>query len=290
MKNKELFVKFGEVARRNLNKIFFTLFLIVILESLCSAAFIGTSFFLNSQEEISGAGSFLSYLLMFCGVFFWFMFLGGFSVMLLRMVRNEFVTVGFLFYGFRKFRQIAPAAFLYTLLTGLCAAVTAGAMYFVSKANPGFIPLLQAQFGERAFFYLLLIFSFVLFFLLCFPQVFLFFLRYDNPKRNVVSLGFLSTKLLLKNVFRFIGFVLTACGRNLILAVFYFGITLSFSAAQKDSVFQFFSLVFDFLYFVNFYKALSLASLAVPFFYEELRKPSIELIVSLEKSGEDGSN
>ena len=290
MKNKELFAKFGEVARRNLNKIFFALFCIVIIESLCSAIFIGTSFFLNSRGDSGTAGAILAYFLMFCGVFFWFMFLSGFYVMLLRMVRNEFVTLGFLFYGFRKFRHFAPAAFLYALLTGLCAAITAGTMYFITKANPGFIPLLQAQFGERAFFYLLLIFSFVLFFLLCFPQVFLFFLRYDNPKRNVFSLGFLSAKLFLKNAFRFIGFVLTACGRNLILATFYFGITLSFSAGQKQSVLQFFSLIFDFLYFVNFYKALSLAGLAVSFFYEELRKPSIELTISLEKSGEDESN
>ena len=125
MKNKELIVKFAPVARKNLNKTFFTLFIIVILESLCSALFVGTSLLLNSMQD-SFAVTFFSYSLMFCGVFFWFLILSGFATMLLRMARDEFVTIGFLFYGFRRFKQFAPAAFLYTLLTGISAAVVAG--------------------------------------------------------------------------------------------------------------------------------------------------------------------
>ena len=73
----------------------------------------------------------------------------------------------------------------------------------------------------------------------------------------------------------------------MILAAFYFGITLSFSAAQKGGVIQFFSLIFDFLYFINFYKALSLMSLAVPFFYENLRQPAVEIVVSLKKNDDE---
>ena len=74
MKNKELIVKFAPVARKNLNKTFFTLFIIVILESLCSALFVGTSLLLNSMQD-SFAVTFFSYSLMFCGVFFWFLIL-----------------------------------------------------------------------------------------------------------------------------------------------------------------------------------------------------------------------
>lgn len=286
MKNKELIVKFAPVARKNLNKTFFTLFIIVILESLCSALFVGTSLLLNSMQD-SFAVTFFSYSLMFCGVFFWFLILSGFATMLLRMARDEFVTIGFLFYGFRRFKQFAPAAFLYTLLTGISAAVVAGTMYFITKSNPDFIVNLQSKFGENAFLYLLIVFSFILVFLLIFPQVFLFFLKYDNPNRSVFSLAFLSSKLLFKNIFKFIGFVFMAGGRNLILAAFYFGITLSFSAAQKGGVIQFFSLIFDFLYFINFYKALSLMSLAVPFFYENLRQPAVEILVSLKKNDDE---
>ena len=73
----------------------------------------------------------------------------------------------------------------------------------------------------------------------------------------------------------------------MILAAFYFGITLSFSAAQKGGVIQFFSLIFDFLYFINFYKALSLMSLAVPFFYENLRQPAVEIVVSLKTNDDE---
>lgn len=290
MKNKELIVKFAPVARKNLNKTFFTLFIIVILESLCSALFVGTSLLLNSMQD-SFAVTFFSYALMFCEVFFWFLILSGFATMLLRMARDEFVTIGFLFYGFRRFKQFAPAAFLYTLLTGISAAVVAGTMYFITKSNPDFIVNLQSKFGENyflyllfgenAFLYLLIVFSFILVFLLIFPQVFLFFLKYDNPSRSVFSLAFLSSKLLFKNIFKFIGFVFMAGGRNLILAAFYF------SAAQKGGAVQFFSLIFDFLYFINFYKALSLMSLAVPFFYENLRQPAVEIVVSLKKNDDE---
>lgn len=278
MKNKELIVKFAPVARKNLNKTFFTLFIIVILESLCSALFVGL--LLNSMQD-SFAVTFFSYALMFCGVFFWFLILSGFATMLLRMARDEFVTIGFLFYGFRRFKQFAPAAFLYTLLTGISAAVVAGTMYFITKSNPDFIVNLQSKFGENAFLYLLIIFSFILVFLLIFPQVFLFFLKYDNPNRSVFSLAFLSSKLLFKNIFKFIGFVFMAGGRNLILAAFYF------AAAQKSGAVQFFLLIFDFLYFINFYKALSLMSLAVPFFYENLRQPAVEIVVSLKKNDDE---
>lgn len=280
MKNKELIVKFAPVARKNLNKTFFTLFIIVILESLCSALFVGTSFLLNSMQD-SFAVTFFSYALMFCGVFFWFLILSGFATMLLRMARDEFVTIGFLFYGFRRFKQFALAAFLYTLLTGISAAVVAGTMYFIPKSNPDFIVNLESKFGENAFLYLLIIFSFILVFLLIFPQVFLFFLKYDNPNRSVFSLAFLSSKLLFKNIFKFIGFVFMAGGRNLILAAFYF------AAAHKSGAVQFFSLIFDFLYFINFYKALSLMSLAVPFFYENLRQPAVEIVVSLKKNDDE---
>lgn len=280
MKNKELIVKFAPVARKNLNKTFFTLFIIVILESLCSALFVGTSLLLNSMQD-SFAVTFFSYALMFCEVFFWFLILSGFATMLLRMARDEFVTIGFLFYGFRRFKQFAPAAFLYTLLTGISAAVVAGTMYFITKSNLDFIVNLESKFGENTFLYLLIIFSFILVFLLIFPQVFLFFLKYDNPNRSVFSLAFLSSRLLFKNIFKFIGFVFMAGGRNLILAAFYF------AAAQKGGAVQFFSLIFVFLYFINFYKALSLMSLAVPFFYENLRQPAVEIVVSLKKNDDE---
>lgn len=280
MKNKELIVKFAPVARKNLNKTFFTLFIIVILESLCSALFAGTSLLLNSMQD-SFAVTFFSYALMFCEVFFWFLILSGFATMLLRMARDEFVTIGFLFYGFRRFKKFAPAAFLYTLLTGISAAVVAGTMYFIPKSNPDFIVNLESKFGENAFLYLLIIFSFILVFLLIFPQVFLFFLKYDNPSRSVFSLAFLSSRLLFKNIFKFIGFVFMAGGRNLILAAFYF------AAAQKGGAVQFFSLIFVFLCFINFYKALSLMSLAVPFFYENLRQPAVEIVVSLKKNDDE---
>lgn len=280
MKNKELIVKFAPVARKNLNKTFFTLFIIVILESLCSALFAGTSLLLNSMQD-SFAVTFFSYALMFCEVFFWFLILSGFATMLLRMARDEFVTIGFLFYGFRRFKKFAPAAFLYTLLTGISAAVVAGTMYFIPKSNPDFIVNLESKFGENVFLYLLIIFSFILVFLLIFPQVFLFFLKYDNPSRSVFSLAFLSSRLLFKNIFKFIGFVFMAGGRNLILAAFYF------AAAQKGGAVQFFSLIFVFLCFINFYKALSLMSLAVPFFYENLRQPAVEIVVSLKKNDDE---
>lgn len=280
MKNKELIVKFAPVARKNLNKTFFTLFIIVILESLCSVLFAGTSFLLNSMQD-SFAVTFFSYALMFCEVFFWFLILSGFATMLLRMARDEFVTIGFLFYGFRRFKKFAPAAFLYTLLTGISAAVVAGTMYFIPKSNPDFIVNLESKFGGNAFLYLLIIFSFILVFLLIFPQVFLFFLKYDNPSRSVFSLAFLSSRLLFKNIFKFIGFVFMAGGRNLILAAFYF------AAAQKGGAVQFFSLIFVFLCFINFYKALSLMSLAVPFFYENLRQPAVEIVVSLKKNDDE---
>ena len=263
MKNTELIKKLTPVAQKNLGKTFFTLFLMVILESLCSAVVVASMYFLNEQKV-------LLYCALFAGIFLWFLILIGFGVMLLRMARGKFVTLGYLFYGFRRFRQFGPVALVHTVLTALSVFVSVLVLLALKKADSDILTVLTQRYGENSPMIFTVGLSVLVFLLLQLPQIFLAFLRYDNPNKPVFLLSLESTLTFFRKFFKLFGFVFLAGGRNLFLAAFYFAVTLAISGKEDSMVVQIFSVLFDFLYFINIYKAVSLMALSLPVFYEDL--------------------
>ncbi len=263
MKNKELIKNLTPVAKKNLGKTFFTLFVMVILESICSALVIFSSYLFSSQKI-------LTYLAMFAGVFLWFLVLIGFAIMLLRMAREKYVTLGYLFYGFRRIKLFAPVALLHTVLTAFSAGVAAAILLALRKTQSPVLSFLTQHWGENSILIATIILSAVLFLIFQFPQIFLAFLRYDNSEKSVFKLAFMSFKFCVKKLFKLLGFIFMAGGRNLFLAVFYFAVTLTLSGEDKGTLVQALLFLFDFLYFVNIYKAVSLMALSLPVFYEDV--------------------
>lgn len=279
MKNKELLAKLTQVASRNLSKVFFSLFVMVLLESICSGFVIACALVLSHGDGSSIVLAAACCALMVTGIFIWFLLLSGFAFMLLRMERSEFVTLGFLFHGFRKFKFFYPAALLCTALSGLCAAFLAALFYYARSFFPSLIDHFQKALGDNALLYISATLSVILMVVVVLPQVFIVYIRSDNHDKNVFKSAFLSASLFYKNFFRFVGFVFSAGGRNLILAIVYFAVTMTLSSGERGTLVQVLSFVFDFLYFINIYRAFSLMCLAIPVFYDDLVQPKIEIVI-----------
>lgn len=251
----------------------------VILESLCSGFVIACAIAFSHGSSGSVVWIVACCVLMALGIFLWFLLLSGFAFMLLRMERYEFVTLGFLFYGFRRFKSFAPAAVICTALSCFCAAFLAALFYLARTLYPSLVEHLQNALGGNALLYVSAALSVLLMVLVVLPQVFIVYIRADSHDRNVFKSALLSASLFYKNFFRFVRFVFSAGGRNLVLAVVYFAVTMTLSTESRGSLVQVLSFVFDFLYFINIYKAFSLMCLAVPVFYDDLVRPKIEIIV-----------
>ena len=115
--------KLKEVSRKNLGKAFTSLFVLAMLMSGISALFGGTALLLFQKKAEGFLFTAGVYALLFAGIFVWFLLLDGFLVMLYRMVKNEYVTFGYLFYGFMRFKRTAGAALICTFLTALASFV-----------------------------------------------------------------------------------------------------------------------------------------------------------------------
>lgn len=269
MKNKKNLKTLKAIARKNLSKVFFSLFLIVVLESFISFAFATPALWLFNRTDLAIYSKILAYALLFLGVFLWFMIHSGFSIMLLRMVRQEYFTIGYLFYAFHKFKRFAPVSLLYTVLVAIVSVAIHFALRFLLKSD---IPALESfiqKIGEDGQIIAVLV---VLLLVLCVFLYFLIFINnfcYDNPKKSVFYFAKQSIKLVFKQGGRLFVFIFQSGGFYLLRAIFYFFISAFLSSDKNASALKLLALVFNFLYFVSIYKSLSLMFLSIPVFYDD---------------------
>ena len=262
------------IAERNSSKIIFSLFFLTVIQSVVSMIFLGPAFVFASKNLENIFSKAAVYALLFADVFLLFMLYGSFSILLLRIVRRQFVSLGFLFYTFRKFKNYAPVA----LIASVNVALIFVAVKFIFKVllhfEPDFFVYFQGIFGEYAEIYIVSAVLVILVFVCLYSFIFLFQYRYDNPEQKILSVFSKSRKLAKGKFFKIVGFALVSSGKNLVPAVFYFGVALSLSKEEGSSFMQIFSFIFDFLYFINMFKALALIYLSVPVFYESLTDSS----------------
>lgn len=278
---KFLYGRMIRSAQKYLGRIFISVFLVSLLE------------FFNSTVFTAGAGWFFTrisespyyhtcgLILFACGIFVLFLIQSGFSVMLLRMARDQFVTIGYVFYSFRKFKKMGSAALFITSIFVLISAAVRFCVKTFLKDDSAAMNFLVSRLGESGPLFVVSGITLFLMFLAFYILIFLFPAKYDNPDKSVFQCAAISCRIVFRYFFKFPGFVLRVCGSNLILALFYGGMSLYMAESSESPFVYLFSIVFSFLYLKNLLKAYSLASLSVPVFYQWALEPKIDIIVSI---------
>lgn len=287
MKNQVLLKnRLMAIASRKLGKVFISLFVMGIISSLFALISFGGMMLADEIKNpwLSVAANFAC---LFAGSVLMFLIQGGFSIMLLRFVRSEYATIGYLFYGLKRFKKIGPVAIFFaggfTVISLAVRVAGAG----IKKLFPDFVQTVASLTGENGTFYIMCFVLVMLVIAFSYSFVFLFQVRFDNQEKSFFWCLKFSLFLSAGKFFSFVRFFISAGARNLILASFYFGMTLYFSGDEESAVYDLLSMVFDFLYFINLYKAVSLMSLSVAVFYQELIQPSINIVISLKKDDDN---
>lgn len=262
---KALTEKLNFVATKNLGKVFFAMFLMIMVESLVSGVVVFALVRIPSVENLTSLYKAIILGIAFILSTISFLFQTGLLVLTLKMVREEFVTIGFVFYGFRKIKKFLPLALINSLLVsfifGIYKLIT-----FLLKPQ---LKMLEDKFGLVVLvsIFIGIILLSILFVLVNF--IFVTQIKYDNPEMNAFKCFVKSFVLMKGNVFRFFSFVIRSCGINLVLALFYFGMSLSMNSV-KNNFSSILSFVFDFLYFINIYKAAGRLYFTFPIAYTSL--------------------
>lgn len=282
MNTKHLLEHLAHTVKSYMNRAFIALFLMMLIESVGTLFFVGPAVYLLTDTNPPYTTIVLSYALFACGIFVWFLLQSGFSVMMLRMARNQYVSIGFLFLGFRKITQFAPPALFYTSIIFIIAGLVR-AINFVLLKND-FDLLAYGNSLVEGIGGLLLVLGMSVFLLIVFMIYFsfLFQIRSESDtwgKKNIFLQACISFKIMRGNVWRFISFLFRACARNVTLAVFYIAAKFFISGSSENSFMKLIDFLFDFFYLINLYKAMIIFHLAVPVFYVEAITPSLEIII-----------
>ena len=252
-------------ARKNINKIMITLFVFNIIETIitlfCSKLVVVLS--LSTPLILTLAMSLLISIGMLTAVMLLYY---GLSVMTLRMARKEYVTIGYLFIGFRKWRNVAKyALFFAVLLTVVCALFLAIWFFFTPLSV-----VLFNKVGVMTGTAFIVLFFLCLLVLSLFPWTFVWYLLANEPekqkgvfKRNFALLKG-RKKLFFKIVFKVMGKRIVTI---LIVWAFMFFFT-KISLKSKSAMLSLFSSFFSFLYMYLLYATQAFAFLLLPIIYD----------------------
>lgn len=291
---KQLFARLEQAVRPNRGNALFALFLTVLCQTVFSMFFLAPVVFLLLRGGMTFNERFFGYLLAFCALVVQVLFQYGFFVLVLRMVRREFVTLGYVFYGFKTIRKTLPLA---VAVSALVFAVTA-AFFFVARhvvaawwdANLSADIMLSAQEMLRQAqvpaLLLVAVYAIVLV-AVGIRFVFVFFLHADYPGEKLPSLFRKSARLMRKKCFLLIRLALRAGGHNFVIAAVALCVMAGMSAAAgADEARQvtplFFSTVINLVYLVNIYTALLKMYFAFPVLYVDAVQPSVDVTIAAD--------
>lgn len=258
----------NERMRKNMGKALVSFFFMSVLEGLIMSVFSIPAMALMSVDGSTG-GSIVSLVFslisIYCGFVFVMLLQYGYQVILLRFLRGKFVTLGFLFNGFRERKRIARASALFSIgfiiSFILCQITVLAVNYFY----PAFFK--NIQFTELVGFIFLLYVFFSIILLIRFAFVWVYLA--DFPEEKITAVFKRCFSLLKNHTFKLIGFVLYAGGRSLLIAVAIFA--LSFFTPEKTEGFAgFVYSILEFVYFISAYTAAVRMFAAVPLYYLNL--------------------
>jgi hypothetical protein len=250
----------------------FSLFLMAICETLVLSLLLAPAVVLISQNKMTARGMALVAVLSFVSLIVMFLFQYGFAVLLLRMERSQYVTLGYIFSGFKRLKISFPVALVFTTSVAAVIALCRAGIYFFKQP----LNLLTEQ--SRTIVENSVVIAVMLLFimLLLVRFMFVFQVRYDNQSENVFSAFKKSMRLIRGHVIDSICFILRAGGRYLLIAIIVLAADLLIPEdnGKSFSGLSVVSLILDFIYFVNGYTALVRMYLAVPVLYDWLKSPS----------------
>lgn len=250
---------------KNMWKALLSFLLMSVLETCIMSAFSIPAMMLFSESGSPILTMLLAVLSLYVGFTLVFMLQYGYQVLLLRLLRGDFVTLGFLFNGFRERRRIARASALFSV--GLIVAlVICQIIAVVLNLNYGekirslSLPLLAGIiFAIYSIISIILLVHFILVWV-CLA---------DNPNAKILQTFKMSFKLLKGKCFKLIGFVIFAGGSHLLVALAIFVVTL-LVPTNLTGFAGFLLSVAEFVYFIAAYTAAVRMFMAIPRFYMEL--------------------
>ncbi|QTQ16854.1 hypothetical protein [Treponema parvum] len=251
--------------RVNMWKALFSFLLMSVLETLVMSFFSGPVIMLLAKGGVSLFPVAASVALLFMGFVFVMFLQYGYQVLLLRILRGEFVTLGFLFSGFKDRKRILRASSLFSL--GMITSLVI-CQILALIINLNFEKNIQAL-----KFSVLVGIIFIVYTLICavllIRFVFVWVCLYDNPGSKVADVFKMSAAMLKGRCFKLAGFILYAGGIYLLTAVSAFLLSLLIPRDLKGLPAFLFS-VTEFVYFVSAYTAAVRMFMSVPLFYTEV--------------------
>lgn len=274
----------------------FALFLTLICETVFGMIFAAPAAVLIAHEGATLNELVFAGLLVFCALVVWLLFQYGFHTLILRMVRSEYVTLGFVFYGFKTIKKTYPLvlslAVLISVVTGVFVVVgrIVVAKLGLSVEQASALSLQEGGTTEVLLPTGILLGAYALLLVIVFIRfVFVFYVHADNPDEKISAVFKKSALLMRKKVFRLIRLVLRAGGRNLVIAILTFALTMLIPATNEDGSRTGLSiavLLFNFVYFVNAYTALLRMYFAFPILYVDALQPTIDVTITDEENSE----
>ncbi len=265
-----MLVKLKQCVSLNIGKALFSLFFMTLLETITVLFLLSPSVYLLKDSSVA-----LPLILSFIAVFMSMMFQSGFGVLLLRMFRKEYVTLGYVLYGLKNRKySVKPV-----LLFSTCLIVFIIAARVLTRIMTPYV----APYGQEAELAFKLIAIGILFILFClfvlFRFIFVFLIRYDNPSLSFAKSVIKSIKMTKGRVFKFIKFVLLAGGRQLFIAVTILIISFFIPESGDDTnaIVSLSSLILEFIYFINGYSAILKMYFTVPVMYETIKMQEEQL-------------
>lgn len=273
MKNyRQMAQTLNSCLRVNMWKALFSFLMMSVLESLFMTSFSFFAMLIISSRENSIAVFVISLIFLFVGFVFVMILQYGYQVLLLRMLRNEYVTLGFLFNGFRERKRIAKASALYSLGFILAFIFCQIVVLVLKIRNPDFFTGLSLPELAGRIFAIYMIFVLVL----LVPFSFVWVCLADNPNEKVLRCFKKSFVLMKGRCFRFCGFVIYAGGFWLAAAAVIYALSL-FLPKNLSGAASFLASIFEFAYFIAAYTAFVRMCMAVPLFYLNVTGSLVEI-------------
>lgn len=289
---KQLFARLEQAVRPNRGNALFALFLTVLCQTVLSMFFLAPVVFLLMRGGVTFNERLFGYLLVFCALVVQTLFQYGLQVLILRMVRREFVTLGYVFYGFKTIKRTLPLA------VAVSALIFALALAFFLVARSVVAARLDANLGAEALLSAqeilrqlrvptLLLFALGVLVLVAvgIRFIFVFFLHVDHPGEKLPSLFRKSARLMRKRCFLLIRLALRAGGRNFVIAAVALcvmtGMTAAEGADDGQQLFPaFVGMIVNLVYLVNIYTALLKMYFAAPVLYVDAVQPVVDVTVA----------
>ena len=260
--------KLEACAKKNLRKIIITLFVMNLAETffllICTSWRARLN---NTVATFSVIAATIAFLFVLMILFY------GLNAMLLRMERNDFVTFGFLFLGFKKFRAIAKYALIFTLLILLVCAVSVGLLTVISSALPA-----ATKFGVMTFGWIFALVLLVLIALSLMPWCFTYCILAHEPEKQRAVLS-RSRKLLHRRTRLFFSLFFKNLGFRLLrLFAIWFAMILFtvISLKAQSAPISLISSIFSFLYIYQLYVTQAFLFLLIPIIYDAFLNDSVE--------------